>query len=85
MFKFRCCFIWGNWRSKFDNNPSLKIRPEQGLLSMRKKLGLYANIRPTFTFKELIDKSPLRKETIQGTDIVFVRNYKWNIFGKEED
>ena len=39
---------------------------------MRKKLGLYANIRPTFTFEELIDKSPLKKELIQGTDIVFL-------------
>ena len=47
---------------KFDKDPSLKIRPEQGLLSMRKKLGLYANIRPTFTFKELIDMCNLKKE-----------------------
>ena len=68
---------------KYDNNPSLKIRPEQGLLSMRKKLGLYANIRPTFTFKELIDKSPLRKEIIQGTNIIFVRELTSGIyFGK---
>ena len=68
---------------KFDNDPSLKIRPEQGLLSMRKKLGLYANIRPTFTFEELIDKSPLKKELIQGTDIVFVRELTSGIyFGK---
>ena len=69
---------------KFDNDPSLKIRPEQGLLSMRKKLGLYANIRPTFTFEELIDKSPLKKELIQGTDIVFVRELTSGIyFGKK--
>ena len=68
---------------KFDNDPRLKIRPEQGLLSMRKKLGLYANIRPTFTFEELIDKSPLKKELIQGTDIVFVRELTSGIyFGK---
>ena len=44
---------------KFDNDPSLKIRPEQGLLEMRKKLGLFANVRPTFTFPSLINKSPL--------------------------
>ena len=74
---------------KFDNDPSLKIRPEQGLLSMRKKLGLYANIRPTFTFEELIDKSPLKKELIQGTDIVFVRELTSGIYfgerGRSDD
>ena len=41
---------------EFDNNPSAKVSPEQGLLKMRKKLGLYANIRPTFTFENLIEK-----------------------------
>jgi 3-isopropylmalate dehydrogenase len=38
---------------KFDNDPSAKVRPEQGLLKMRQKLGLFANIRPTFTFPSL--------------------------------
>ena len=52
---------------KFDNNPSLSVRPEEGLLRMRKKLGLFANVRPTFTFPSLIDKSPLKKERIEGT------------------
>ena len=74
---------------KFDNDPSLKIRPEQGLLSMRKKLGLYANIRPTFTFEELVDKSPLKKELIKGTDIVFVRELTSGIYfgerGRSDD
>lgn len=68
---------------KFDNNPSAKIRPEQGLLKMRKKLGLFANIRPTFTFPSLIDKSPLKKERIIGTDLIFVRELTSGIyFGK---
>mgnify|MGYP001052910013 FL=1 len=44
---------------RFDNDPSAKVRPEQGLLKMRKKLGLFANVRPTFTFPSLLDKSPL--------------------------
>ena len=47
---------------RFDNDPTAKVRPEQGLLAMRKKLGLFANIRPVQTFKCLIHKSPLRAE-----------------------
>ena len=65
---------------KFDNNPSAKVRPEQGLLKMRKKLGLFANIRPTFTFPSLIDKSPLKKERILGTDLVFLRELTGGIY-----
>ena len=65
---------------KYDNDPSAKIRPEQGLLKMRKKLGLFANIRPTFTFSSLIDKSPLKKERINGTDLVFVRELTSGIY-----
>ena len=58
---------------KYDNNPSAKVRPEQGLLKMRQKLGLFANVRPTFTFPSLIDNSPLKRERIEGTDLVFLR------------
>ena len=58
---------------RFDNDPSAKVRPEQGLLRMRKKLGLFANVRPTFTFPSLLNKSPLKKERIEGTDLVFLR------------
>lgn len=65
---------------KYDNDPSAKIRPEQGLLKMRKKLGLFANIRPTFTFSSLIDKSPLKKERINGTDLIFVRELTSGIY-----
>jgi 3-isopropylmalate dehydrogenase len=68
---------------RFDNDPSAKVRPEQGLLKMRKKLGLFANVRPTFTFPSLIDKSPLKKERIEGTDLVFLRELTGGIyFGK---
>ena len=51
---------------KFDNDPTAKVRPEQGLLAMRKKLGLYANIRPVSTFPSLIHKSPLRADLVDG-------------------
>jgi 3-isopropylmalate dehydrogenase len=68
---------------KYDNDPSAKIRPEQGLLRMRQKLGLFANVRPTFTFPSLIDKSPLKRERIEGTDLVFLRELTGGIyFGK---
>ena len=65
---------------RFDNDPSAKVRPEQGLLRMRKKLGLFANVRPTFTFPSLLDKSPLKKERIEGTDLVFLRELTGGIY-----
>ena len=58
---------------KFDNNPTAKVRPEQGLLAMRKKLGLFANIRPVQTFKCLLHKSPLRAELVEGADFLCIR------------
>ena len=69
---------------KYDNNPSAKVRPEEGLLRMRKKLGLFANVRPTFTFKSLIDKSPLKKERIEGTDLIFLRELTGGIYFGEK-
>jgi len=65
---------------RFDNDPSAKVRPEQGLLRMRKMLGLYANVRPTFTFPSLVDKSPLKRERIEGTDLVFLRELTGGIY-----
>lgn len=58
---------------KFDNDPTAKMRPEQGLLAMRKKLGLFANIRPVQTFKCLLHKSPLRAELVDGADFICIR------------
>ena len=65
---------------KFDNDPSAKVRPEQGLLKMKQKLGLFANIRPTFTFPSLIEKSPLKKERIEGTNLIFIRELTGGIY-----
>ena len=49
---------------KYDNDPKAKIRPEDGLLEMRKFLGLYANIRPVKTYNSLIEYSPFLPMTI---------------------
>lgn len=75
---------------RFDNNPNSKVRPEQGLLAMRKKLGLYANIRPIATFDSLLDKSPLKAEVVRGADFVCIRELTGGMYfgrpqGRSED
>ena len=65
---------------KYDNDPKAKVRPEQGLLEMRKKLGLFCNVRPTFTFPSLLHKSPLKQERIDGTDLVFLRELTGGVY-----
>ena len=69
---------------KFDNNPMAKVRPEQGLLAMRKKLGLFANIRPVQTFKCLLHKSPLRKELVEGADFICIRELTGGMYFGEK-
>lgn len=58
---------------KYDNNPNAKVRPEQGLLKLRKELGLFANIRPIKAYESLLGKSPLKRSHIEGTDMVIFR------------
>lgn len=71
---------------RFDNNPNAKVRPEQGLLAMRKQLGLFANIRPVQTFDCLIHKSPLKDELVRGVDFVCIRELTGGMyFGEKKE
>ena len=74
---------------KFDNDPTAKVRPEQGLLRMRKMLGLYANLRPVETFESLLHKSPLRRELVEGADFMCIRELTGGIYfgekGREDE
>lgn len=70
---------------KYDNNPNAKVRPEQGLLKLRKSLGLYANIRPLTIYDALIHKSNLKQKVIKGTNFVIYRELTSGIyFGDKE-
>lgn len=64
---------------KWDD-PSAKTRPEAGLLKIRKEMGLFANLRPIKLFDELVDASPLKREIIEGTDILFFRELTGGIY-----
>jgi 3-isopropylmalate dehydrogenase len=65
---------------KYDNDPTLKVRPEQGLLKMRKELGLYANLRPIKLFDELLSASSIKPEVLKGADILFFRELTGDVY-----
>lgn len=69
---------------KYDNDPSAKVRPEQGLLKMRKELGLYANLRPIKLFDELLSASSIKPEILRGADILFFRELTGDIYFGEK-
>ena len=69
---------------KYDNDPTLKVRPEQGLLKMRKELGLYANLRPIKLFDELLGASSIKPEILKGSDILFFRELTGDVYFGEK-
>lgn len=71
---------------KYDNNPAARVRPEQGLLAMRKQLGLFANIRPVQTFPCLVHRSPLKDELVRDADFVCIRELTGGMyFGEKKE
>jgi 3-isopropylmalate dehydrogenase len=74
---------------KYDNDPTLKVRPEQGLLKMRKELGLYANLRPIKLFDELLEASSIKAGILKGSDILFFRELTGDVYfgekGRKDD
>jgi 3-isopropylmalate dehydrogenase len=70
---------------RYDNDPTAKVRPEQGLLKLRKSLQLFANIRPVTTYPSLHHLSPLKNKNLEDVDFIIFRELTGGIyFGKKE-
>jgi len=65
---------------KYDNDPKAKVRPEQGLLAMRKQLGLFANLRPVKSYQQLLHRSPLKSDRVDGVDFIVFRELTGGIY-----
>lgn len=70
--------------TKYDNDPNAKIRPEQGLMGIRKELGLYTNIRPVIAYEDLLNKSSLKVKQIKDTNIIIYRELTGGIYFGEK-
>lgn len=70
--------------ARYDNDPNAKVRPEQGLLKMRKELGLFANLRPIKLFDELLGSSSIKPEILKGADILFFRELTGDVYFGEK-
>lgn len=71
--------------AKYDNDPNARVRPEQGLLKMRKELGLFANLRPIKLFDELLGSSSIKPEILKGADILFFRELTGDVYFGEKN